>query len=101
VFDQGLGDLFVVRVAGNVAAPSVIKSIEFAVGQFDVPLIVVMGHTNCGATQTPRANTCASAEELRTRTGLLGERVRRGELLVACAEYSLSTGVVDFFDRSL
>lgn len=49
VFDQGLGDLFVIRVAGNIVAPSQIGSIEFAAEQFGVRLVVVMGHTWCGA----------------------------------------------------
>ena len=49
VFDVGLGDLFVVRVAGNIVAPSQIGSIEFAVSAFETPLVVVMGHTRCGA----------------------------------------------------
>ena len=49
VFDVGLGDLFVIRVAGNIVAPSQIGSIEFAVEAFAVPLVVVMGHTRCGA----------------------------------------------------
>ena len=49
VFDQGLGDLFVIRVAGNIAAPSQIGSIEFAVARFGVKLVVVLGHSNCGA----------------------------------------------------
>lgn len=49
VFDQGLGDLFVIRVAGNVVAPSGIGSVEFAVEQFGTPLVVVLGHTSCGA----------------------------------------------------
>lgn len=49
VFDQGLGDLFVIRVAGNIVAPSLIGSIEFAVAEFGTPLVVVMGHTECGA----------------------------------------------------
>lgn len=48
VFDQGLGDLFVVRVAGNVVAPSLVGSVEFAVANFGVQLILVMGHTQCG-----------------------------------------------------
>src|SRR5207253_7862498 len=48
VFDQGLGDLFVIRVAGNVVAPSQIGSVEFAVERFDTPLVVVLGHTLCG-----------------------------------------------------
>ena len=49
VFDQGLGQLFVVRVAGNVIAPSGIGSVEFAAAQFGTRLVVVMGHTHCGA----------------------------------------------------
>ena len=49
VFDQGLGDLFVVRVAGNVADPVVMASIEYAVLHLDVSLIMVMGHSQCGA----------------------------------------------------
>lgn len=51
VFDQGLGDLFVIRVAGNIVAPSQIGSVEFAVEQFGVPLVVVLGHTHCGAVE--------------------------------------------------
>ena len=49
VFDRGLGDLFVARVAGNIADDSVIGSIEFGVEEFDIPLVVIMGHTKCGA----------------------------------------------------
>ena len=49
VFDQGLGDLFVVRVAGNIASPSQLGSIEFAAEQFGTPLVVVLGHSQCGA----------------------------------------------------
>lgn len=49
VFDQGLGDLFVIRVAGNIVAPSQIGSVEFAVDRFHVPLVIVLGHTQCGA----------------------------------------------------
>ncbi|HUJ61067.1 MAG TPA: carbonic anhydrase [Kofleriaceae bacterium] len=49
VFDQGPGDLFVVRVAGNIVAPSIVGSIEFAASQFGTRLVVVMGHTGCGA----------------------------------------------------
>ena len=56
VFDQGFGDLFVVRVAGNIVAPSIVGSIEFAASQFETGLVVVMGHTRCGAvTATVRA----------------------------------------------
>jgi carbonic anhydrase len=48
VFDQGLGDLFVIRVAGNIVAPSLVGSVEFAVSQFGTRLVVVMGHSQCG-----------------------------------------------------
>jgi carbonic anhydrase len=49
IFDQGIGDLFVVRVAGNVADDAVIGSIEYAAGHLRVPLVIVLGHTDCGA----------------------------------------------------
>ena len=49
VFDQGLGDLFVIRVAGNIVAPSQVGSVEFAVSQFGTTLVVVLGHSMCGA----------------------------------------------------
>lgn len=49
VFDQGLGDLFVIRVAGNIVAPSQVGSVEFAAESFNCPLVIVLGHTHCGA----------------------------------------------------
>lgn len=58
VFDQGLGDLFVVRVAGNVAMPTQIGSIEFAAAQLGARLIVVLGHTQCGAVLAAVDATC-------------------------------------------
>ena len=58
VFDQGLGDLFVIRVAGNIVAPSQIGSVEFAASQFNTRLVVVLGHSRCGA-------ICATVEELK------------------------------------
>lgn len=51
VFDQGLGDLFVIRVAGNVVAPSLVGSVEYAAAQCGTRLVVVMGHSGCGAIQ--------------------------------------------------
>ena len=51
IFDQGLGDLFVIRVAGNIVAPSQIGSVEFAAAQLGTKLVVVLGHSNCGAVQ--------------------------------------------------
>jgi carbonic anhydrase len=58
VFDQGLGDLFVIRVAGNIVAPSQIGSVEFAAERFGTRLVVVLGHSKCGAVS-------ATLEELR------------------------------------
>jgi carbonic anhydrase len=58
VFDQGPGDLFVIRVAGNIVAPSLIGSVEFAADRFGTRLVVVLGHSSCGAIQ-------ATLEELR------------------------------------
>ncbi len=49
VFDQGLGDLFVIRVAGNIVAPSQIGSVEFAAERFGAQLVLVLGHSSCGA----------------------------------------------------
>lgn len=61
VFDQGLGDLFVIRVAGNIVAPSQIGSVEFAAERYGTRLVVVLGHSGCGAVQ-------ATLEELRRPT---------------------------------
>jgi len=61
IFDQGLGDLFVIRVAGNIVAPSQIGSVEFAAERFGIKLVVVLGHTGCGA-------ILATLEELRRPT---------------------------------
>ena len=49
VFDQGVGDLFVIRVAGNIVAPSQVGSVEFAASRFGTRLVVVLGHSQCGA----------------------------------------------------
>src|SRR3954467_7039904 len=49
VFDQGLGDLFVIRVAGNIVAPSQVGSVEFAPARYETRLVVVLGHSQCGA----------------------------------------------------
>lgn len=144
VFDQGLGDLFVIRVAGNIVAPSQIGSVEFAVERFGTRLVVVLGHSQCGAIhatleelQRPtenqsrnlrsivnrvrpsveglletelkndfdalvhhavRANIRASANQLRHGSEILETLIEKDGLLVVGAEYSLETGVVDFFD---
>ena len=144
VFDQGLGDLFVIRVAGNIVASSQIGSVEFAAERFGTRLVVVLGHSQCGAVlatledlQRPtdnqsrnlrsivdrvrpsveallstelrhdpealvrhavRANVRTSASQLRYGSEVLDQLIERNGLLVVCAEYSLETGVVDFFD---
>ncbi len=144
VFDQGLGDLFVIRVAGNIVAPSQVGSVEFAAAQYGTPLVVVLGHTNCGAIlatleelgrpsqdqsrnlrsivdrirpsvemlmatelgshpetlvrQAVRANIRVSADHLRHGSEILEQLIQNKGLLVVGAEYSLETGVVEFFD---
>ena len=144
VFDQGLGDLFVIRVAGNIVAPSQVGSVEFAAEAFGTRLVVVLGHSNCGAihatlqqlarpvaravaqpeldrgpdppggrgparcalrraghlleTQAVRANIRMSADHLRHGSEVLEELIRKQGLLVVGAEYSLETGIVEFFD---
>jgi len=144
IFDQGLGDLFVIRVAGNIVAPSQIGSVEFAAERFRTKLVVVLGHTDCGAVlatleeleqpsgtrlsnlgsivdrirpsveplletalrdnrdalvrNAVRANIRAAANQLRHGSELLENLVKRQGLVVVGAEYSLETGVVDFFD---
>jgi len=69
LFDQGFGDLFVVRIAGNVVAPSVVGSIEFAAAQFGTRLVVVLGHTRCGA-------VAATVEAIRTSNGPASKNIR-------------------------
>jgi len=62
VFDQGLGDIFVVRVAGNVVDPVVLGSIEYGVEHLHIPLVVVLGHQNCGAVRAAVAGGHADAD---------------------------------------
>ncbi|HUJ53496.1 MAG TPA: carbonic anhydrase [Steroidobacteraceae bacterium] len=144
VFDQGLGDLFVIRVAGNIVAPSQVGSVEFAAETFGTRLVVVLGHSNCGAVHATleqlarpsreqsrnlrsivdrirpavqgllehspprdartlealavRANIRMSADHLRHGSQLLEQLIEQDGLMVVGAEYSLESGVVDFFD---
>jgi carbonic anhydrase len=144
VFDQGLGDLFVIRVAGNIVAPSQVGSVEFAAERFGTRLVVVLGHSDCGAIvatleelqrptetqsvnlraivdrvrpsveglletdlrhdlnalvkQAVRLNIRASANHLRHGSEVLEHLIHDAGLLVVGAEYSLKTGVVEFFD---
>jgi carbonic anhydrase len=69
VFDQGLGDLFVIRVAGNIVAPSLVGSVEFAATRFGTRLVVVLGHSQCGA-------VVATLEELRGPTAIRSPNLR-------------------------
>ncbi len=64
VFDEGPGDLFVIRVAGNIAGPQLIGSIEYAVGVLGTPLLVVMGHQGCGAVAATLAEQRAPSGSL-------------------------------------
>jgi carbonic anhydrase len=144
VFDQGLGDLFVIRVAGNIVASSQVGSVEFAAARFGTRLVVVLGHSQCGAVlatleelqratehqsrnlrsivdrvrpsveallatelkhdpdalvrHAVRANVRVSANHLRHGSEVLEQLIQRNGLLVVGAEYSLETGLVDFFD---
>jgi carbonic anhydrase len=144
VFDQGLGDLFVIRVAGNIVASSQIGSVEFAADRYGVRLVVVMGHTRCGAIEATidalaapnvpisrglmsiidrvrpsvatlletdiahdrealarasiRANVRSSVDHLRHGSILLERLVEEEGMRVVGAEYSLESGVVDFFE---
>ena len=144
VFDQGLGDLFVIRVAGNIVAASQVGSVEFAAELFGTRLVVVLGHSRCGVIhatleqlQRPtenqsrnmrsivalvrpsvegllatelrndpealerhavRANIRASANHLRHGSQVIEQLIQSNGLVVVGAEYSLETGVVDFFD---
>jgi carbonic anhydrase len=69
LFDEGFGDLFVIRIAGNIVAPSVIGSIEFAASQFGTRLVVVMGHTRCGA-------VAATVDSIQTNLGPESKNIR-------------------------
>lgn len=83
LFDQGLGDLFVVRVAGNVADTDEIGSIEYAVGHLHAPILVVMGHTKCGA-----VTAVAEGAELPTNIKRLVDNIE------PAVERSRKTGLV-------
>jgi carbonic anhydrase len=144
VFDHGLGDLFVIRVAGNIVAPSQVGSVEFAAERFGTRLVVVLGHSRCGAIlatleelgrpskdqsrnlksivdrvrpsveallatdarrdperlvhEAVRANIRVSASHLRHGSDVLEQLIQEDGLRVVGAEYSLETGVVEFFD---
>ena len=78
VFDQSLGDLFVIRIAGNIVAPSQIGSIEFAVERYGSPLVVVLGHTKCGAI-TATVEALTSPSNVKSQCAHIGSIVKRIE----------------------
>jgi len=144
IFDQGLGDLFVIRVAGNIVAASQVGSVEFAAERYHTRLVVVLGHTQCGAIgatieelqqatenqsrnlrfivdqirpsiepllatdlrhdaqalvrEAVRANIRASVDHLRHGSEVLEQLIQTSGLAVVGAEYSLETGIIEFFD---
>lgn len=88
VFDQGLGQLFVLRVAGNVTDPAILGSIEYAVEHLKSPLIVVMGHEKCGAVAA-----ALGGEELHGNLGKLIKEVHVGKDLPKDKAAALTTGI--------
>lgn len=76
VFDLGLGDLFVIRVAGNIVAPSQVGSVEFAASKFGTQLVVVMGHTGCGAVKATLAELRQPAQSQSPNLRSIVDRVR-------------------------
>lgn len=76
IFDQGLGDLFVIRVAGNIVAPSQIGSVEFAADLFDTRLVVVLGHSMCGAVQATIEEMGRRREERSPNRQSIVDRIR-------------------------
>lgn len=76
VFDQGLGDLFVIRVAGNIVAPSLVASAEFAAEKFGTRLVVVLGHSGCGAIQATLAELGLPEERRSHNLHSLVDRIR-------------------------
>jgi carbonic anhydrase len=76
VFDQGLGDLFVIRIAGNIVAPSGIASVEFAAERFGIPLVVVMGHTGCGAIEAALESISRPEDESLNNLRSIVDRVK-------------------------
>lgn len=87
LFDEGFGALFVVRIAGNVVAPSVVGSIEFAAAQFGTRLVVVLGHTRCGAiAATLREIETGAGADSKNLRSIIGRIAPHIEALVRAAE---------------
>lgn len=89
VFDQGVGDLFVIRVAGNVAGPSQIGSVEFAAERFGTRLVVVLGHTQCGAVLAALEEIGERIERRPGHLGLIIDRIRPSAEALPASELGL------------
>ncbi len=76
IFDQGLGDLFVIRVAGNIVAPSLIGSVEFAASEFGTRLVVVLGHSSCGAVSATVSELERTTENRSPNLQAIVDRIR-------------------------
>lgn len=76
VFDQGLGDLFVIRVAGNIVAPTLVGSIEYAASALGTRLVVVMGHSSCGAVAATLGELENPSEGISPNLGAIVESIR-------------------------
>ncbi len=88
IFNQQLGDIFVVRVAGNVTDPAMIGSIEYAVEHLHTPLVVVMGHSSCGAVQA-----VVDGAQVKGNLGELLKRVHVGDDLPKDKKAALTAGI--------
>jgi len=95
VFDQGLGDLFVIRVAGNIVAPSQVGSVEFAAERFGTRLVVVLGHSQCGAVQATLEELRRPSENQSRNLRSIVDRIRPSvEGLLATAAAGMDAGAL-------
>ncbi len=135
IFDQGLGDLFSIRVAGNIVNNDILASIEYAVKYVGSKVLMVLGHTECGAIKSAKAgvkdghitalldrirpaiskamlkdedahmfndnaayaNVENSLEEILTRSEIVNDLFKKGEIGIIGGVYNIETGQVDFF----
>ena len=87
VFDAGLGDLFVIRVAGNIVAPSQVGSVEFAAARFGTPLVVVLGHTKCGAIAATLEELARPSEAQSRNLRSIVDRIRPAVIAMHATEF--------------
>lgn len=130
IFDRGLGDIFSIRIAGNVITPEVIGSVEYACAAVGSSAVVVLGHTGCGAIKgtvdevkfghlpsiTDRIRKCihpdhsieeitlsnvvAGVKMLTEKSEILKELVKKNELKIVGGIYDITTGEVSFIDKN-